>query len=397
MNRTISKCRIGILWMLHVFVACQMNENESIMNDELYIYPRCQTYDYRYQERTVNVVCNGRWTAEIIGDATTVTPQTWDQNLVVKVTVAENTSYREREQQVVFHHNNQRITDTLFISQEAKPFLSLSESNIYVTDLGDQITLRLTGNIAWQCQTTSIADVTILPDHGNGNCDLQVIIGSSVTSRTIEIPFTDLSGTILTTLVIKQTGLELLYQGVSYKLVRMKDGNLWMAENLRYQPSDKLASDNPNDEHSGVWYARGSKDKYDIENLGYLYCWDVVCNGEEPHEQMRGICPEGWHLPSEEECLSVLNDYKDHQIGKTPLSNLENAGFMPQFAGARIKNNPSRFIITQSGYFWTFTDKSTSVNKQNRIFLFNGVGQPAAMMAIGKHKNGYNVRCIKNR
>ncbi|MBR4582581.1 MAG: carboxypeptidase-like regulatory domain-containing protein, partial [Bacteroidales bacterium] len=73
----------------------------------------------------------------------------------------------------------------------------------------------------------------------------------------------------------------------------------WMAENLRYEGNVPLgqtaSSTNPY-----RYYPEGN-----VEVLGYLYNWPAAINGENSSKMnpsgVQGICPNGWHLPSDAE------------------------------------------------------------------------------------------------
>lgn len=74
---------------------------------------------------------------------------------------------------------------------------------------------------------------------------------------------------------------------------------IWMAENLRYEGNVPLgqtaSSTNPY-----RYYPEGN-----VEVLGYLYNWPAAINGENSSKMnpsgVQGICPNGWHLPSDAE------------------------------------------------------------------------------------------------
>jgi uncharacterized protein (TIGR02145 family) len=88
--------------------------------------------------------------------------------------------------------------------------------------------------------------------------------------------------------------------GQVYKCVKIGD-QVWMAENLNYYTS------------SGSWYYNNDSATYS-KPYGRLYLWETVMNGESASDAVpsgvKGICPNGWHLPSSAE-FQVLDDYLD--------------------------------------------------------------------------------------
>ncbi|TVR75164.1 MAG: hypothetical protein EA408_00980 [Marinilabiliales bacterium] len=116
--------------------------------------------------------------------------------------------------------------------------------------------------------------------------------------------------------------------GNEYRWVQI--GNqIWMADNLRYEPGSKVYND----------------DTAFAEIYGFLYPWSTASNdtpSDENPSRVRGICPAGWHLPSESEWQEMANY-------------LRGAGV----AGEKLKSsrlwdgtNESRFDARPGGYGW---------------------------------------------
>ena len=103
--------------------------------------------------------------------------------------------------------------------------------------------------------------------------------------------------------------------GTDYPVVTLADGSKWMGANLRYLPSGKSPSATEAD-NSGVWYPcnTGSQPETDetyIKEHGYLYN-SQTAHGGTPKTgtgPVRGICPEGWHLPTAAEVEALKTAY----------------------------------------------------------------------------------------
>lgn len=103
--------------------------------------------------------------------------------------------------------------------------------------------------------------------------------------------------------------------GVKYKIVTLKDGRTWMAENLRYIPNGMTPSSDPAD-GNGVWYPCNLDKEVDpdlAETNGLLYSYPVLLglDGEltaenyNTKEGAQGICPDGWHIPTKDEWMKL--------------------------------------------------------------------------------------------
>lgn len=129
------------------------------------------------------------------------------------------------------------------------------------------------------------------------------------------------------------------YGGVTYKIVTLKDGRTWMAENLRYVPEGKSVSSVPGD-GSGIWFPcnlEKAADESLVETNGLLYSYPVLLGmtGEftadnyNTSEGVRGICPEGWHVPTQAEWLALtsVEEYGDAADKVASIVKLNAAGF----------------------------------------------------------------------
>lgn len=122
---------------------------------------------------------------------------------------------------------------------------------------------------------------------------------------------------------------------------------IWMGENLNYEAdSGSYCYD---DQPSNC-------DKY-----GRLYTWTAAMNGEDSSSSLpsnvQGICPNGWHLPSQEE-WEILASFVAHDAGKTAKS-----GDNWTQIGPLLKNTTGWYLGRNGTNDYGFTGKPAGVWK----------------------------------
>src|SRR5690554_382234 len=107
--------------------------------------------------------------------------------------------------------------------------------------------------------------------------------------------------------------------GNEYNWVQIGD-QVWMAENLAYLPSVNMVADGSEDAAGSYYYVYGydgtnvadAKATANYNTYGVLYNWPAAMNGTASSTTnpsgIQGVCPAGWHLPSDAE-WTELTDY----------------------------------------------------------------------------------------
>lgn len=102
------------------------------------------------------------------------------------------------------------------------------------------------------------------------------------------------------------------YDGNSYDAVRIGE-QVWMASNLRTThyangeeiPEGTVASD------TVPFRYNPDNNEANVAAYGYLYNWPAVMHGAASSEanpsEVQGICPNGWHVPSDAEWTQLRN------------------------------------------------------------------------------------------
>lgn len=120
------------------------------------------------------------------------------------------------------------------------------------------------------------------------------------------------------TMNAQETGAVTDIEGNVYLTIKIGD-QLWMAENLkvsRYRNGDNI----PNVPDTSEWvnlttgaWVYYNNDSSNDETYGKLYNWYAV-------DDNRGLCPTGWHVPSEEEWTTLTIFLIGRNVGGTMKS-----------------------------------------------------------------------------
>ena len=177
-----------------------------------------------------------------------------------------------------------------------------------------------------------------------------------------------------------------IYHGARYNVVTMKDGRIWMADNMRYVPKRFTPSADLNNVTAGVYYPvvvktdqsglEFSTDDAVILKQGYLYQAEAALGlriGDlttvEAAKQMKGaqgLCPEGWHVPTGEEIVALVgksvdfedkNDAPYYHNGNGRITLLNEDGFNMDAYGAVIVQDNTKTSGSFMGWSSTYPDK----------------------------------------
>lgn len=184
--------------------------------------------------------------------------------------------------------------------------------------------------------------------------------------------------------------------GNIYPTVRIGE-QCWMAKNLNV--GRRVSSTVSNMEHSNL-SDNNIVEKYCYENkpencniYGGLYDWNEAM-GYTQAENAQGICPDGWHIPGNNDWATLNNLFGYGDAGKQ-MKVGGSTGFEGLFAGDR--NATGEFYSLDAGGFWW---QSTSY-----IYLQYNEGHLRQIEACNGNltrtyfpkKTGLSVRCIKNK
>ena len=207
--------------------------------------------------------------------------------------------------------------------------------------------------------------------------------------------------------------------GNKYDAVRIGD-QVWMQSNLRtkhFRDGSPVPQGNQGDYSFTDPYCyqptAQEMPKYNEKKFGLYYNWSAVSD-------VRGLCPDGWHVPSDME-WSKLGEYvgskpeyvygaDNKNIAKalasqvgwnlssvegTPGNNSEanNAtGFSAFSAGYYSGTYSSYGLVGNNASFWS-SDESDSYNAYGLDLYYNNTG---VMSFIDGKDHGFSVRCVRD-
>ena len=207
----------------------------------------------------------------------------------------------------------------------------------------------------------------------------------------------------------------------------------WMKENLRttrYADGTSIPMDDSTSTTTAYRYAP-DENSSNVSKYGYLYNWPAVMHGARSSKSnpsgVQGICPKGWHVPSDAEWSELTNYVKSkseyvcgeerffHNIVKA-LASTE--GWKSDDKKCTVGNNPSAnnatgFSALPAGfyfsnvigyYFGYYGDlgynanfwSATEFNDDRAYYRFLNYDYPYACRSEYGKDNGYSVRCLRD-
>jgi uncharacterized protein (TIGR02145 family) len=196
-----------------------------------------------------------------------------------------------------------------------------------------------------------------------------------------------------------ETGTVTDSEGRIYKTVKIGE-QWWMAENLN-TGSLILSAEFPADNDTIEKYCFNDFEE-NCGKSGGLYTWSELMGYIET-EGTRGICPEGWHIPSDPEVKKLEmelgmsssqadedNSWRGGKEGEK-LKEGGSSGFEMKLSGAKRSDN---FFINYSSYGYFFTSSLSSSGPWRRCVRSDS-------KQIGRYDSypetyALSVRCVKN-
>jgi uncharacterized protein (TIGR02145 family) len=215
---------------------------------------------------------------------------------------------------------------------------------------------------------------------------------------------------------------------VVYGTMTDQDGNLyktviignqeWMAENLRvssFRNGSPLQNYTSNSDWSTANNISDAAWVYYNNDSTYACPYGKLYNKYAATNSSNGLCPVGWHIPTESEWVTLIN-YLDADA---------NGGISPNDAGGKLKSagtffwngtntggsnltgysalpggyrtNAGEFFSEGiNGYYWTYSNITNSSSSYTRVFSNSTQSVSIGTSGSASTTSGFSVRCLRD-
>jgi uncharacterized protein (TIGR02145 family) len=187
------------------------------------------------------------------------------------------------------------------------------------------------------------------------------------------------------------------YQGYEYPIVEIGD-KCWFAENCRYLP--EVSPSNEESQLEPYYYVydyegtviEDAKATYSYETYGVLYNWPAVMT--------EGICPSGWHVPSDEEFTQLTDFLGGESVAGYAMkstSGWDNNGHGSNSSGftglpGGFRSSGGFNLNGHDGLWWSASESGSYswgrllLNGNDSVYRLNG----------HLRSDGFSARCVRD-
>lgn len=292
---------------------------------------------------------------------------------------------------------------SVWIKLSEEPTLLTDATNKTVEYQASSFDIKVGSNISWT--VTDNADwISLSASSNNGNATLTANYTENTTiQRIAQITF---SGNGVSNIIITVTqNINPILTDIDnniYNTVQIGT-QIWMKENLKVihysnnVPIIYVTNNSTWTTQSTGAYCWYNNDISNKDIYGALYNWYTVADS-------RGICPIGWHIPSDIE-WTALTDYlggesvassKMKEIGTahwlSPNDGATNESGFTALPGGGRTNNTGAFVSLYSGSNYWSSTLVTSYSWSRSLY----VSDPICYRYQSQRALGFSVRCVKN-
>lgn len=153
--------------------------------------------------------------------------------------------------------------------------------------------------------------------------------------------------------------------GQVYKTIKIGN-HVWMAENLNYTITDSWCYENS---------------QTNCQEYGRLYTWESAKKG----------CPTGWHLPTDSEWSTLINNNGGERKADAKLKEGGSSGFNASLGGFRNTDGEFRYV-GEDGNYWS----SSASGEYDAWVRFFHSGSDKVNRFDYSRDYGLSVRCLQD-
>lgn len=196
-----------------------------------------------------------------------------------------------------------------------------------------------------------------------------------------------------------ETGTVTDSEGNTYQTIKIGT-QWWMAENLNI--GTMISSTEASDDDAVYEKYCYDDDEANCELYGGLYTWDEMMDYSQTAGS-RGICPEGWHIPSDEDVKQLEialgmpsskadldNSWRGSNEGEQ-LKTGGSSGFNMKMSGGK-QSTATFFNVSTYGYFYTSTASGSNAWRR----CVNTSSKQVGRYNTYTKNYALSVRCVKD-
>jgi uncharacterized protein (TIGR02145 family) len=199
--------------------------------------------------------------------------------------------------------------------------------------------------------------------------------------------------------------------GNVYKTVTLGK-QVWMAENLRYLPS--IVGPETSSTTTSYYYVydysgtdvNAAKATSNYKTYGVLYNWTAAMAGSASNTKnpsgVQGVCPKGWHLPSDAEWTQLIDYLRGTSLAGGKLKETGTTHWTSPNNGATNQTGftalPGGYcdgtfhVVGIGGYWWSATEyDATDAWSLSLDNYTSNAGKSFLYKALG-----FSIRCVKD-